>query len=339
MPKVSLAKRTGSILLVLIIFLLLGRALYFHTEALRNYQWELKYHLLFASFIPLALNYMIAAYIWAVILRKSGWNMRFSQSFRITYLSASGKYIPGRIWTYVGRVYLAAKAGISHRLTLASMALMFVTYNGIAILFFLCTLFLWQNVPTALTAALITLIAPLLLLVLHPKVLSKTTNFSLRLFKKEEVEIRFGYRSIMLLLGLLVLDRMIFSSFAYLFINSFMTLDWIATIKLSGIFSVAVFLGMTAFIVPAGLGVREGIQTYLLSSFVPVSTAILIPLALRLCMTLGELVCFAVALKIRKADIQVLPSSRGEKRLVPCGQTTSSGKNKTAAQPLESMRR
>lgn len=339
MSKVSLAKRTGGILLVLIIFLLLGRVLYFNTEALRTYQWELKYHLLFASFLPLALNFMIAAYIWARILRMSGRNLGFSQSFRITYLSACGKYIPGRIWTYVGRVYLAARAGIPHRLTLASMALMFATYNGMAILFFLCTLFLWQNVPTALTATLSTLFALLLLLVLHPKVLSKTTNFSLRLFKKQEVEIRFGYRSIMSLLGLLVLDRMIFSSFAYLFINSFMTLDPIATIKLSGIFSVAVFLGMIAFIVPAGLGVREGIQTYLLSSFVPVSTAILIPLALRLCMTLGELVCFVVALKIRKADTQVLPSSRGERRLVPCGQTTSVGKSKTASQPLESMRR
>jgi hypothetical protein len=339
MSKVSLAKRTGSILLVLIISLLLGRALYFNTEALRTYQWELKYHLLFASFIPLALNYMIAAYIWAVILRKSGRNMRFSQSFRITYLSASGKYIPGRIWTYVGRVYLAAKAGIPHRLTLASMALMFAIYNGIAILFFLCTLFLWQNVPIALTATLTTLFALPLLLVLHPKVLSKVTNFSLRLLRKEQVEIGFGYRSIIALLGLLVLDRMIFSGFAYLFINSFVTLDLIATIKLSGIFSIAVFLGMIALIVPAGLGVREGIQTYLLSSFVPVSTAVLIPLALRLCMTLGELICFVVALKINKADTQVLPSGRKERRLVSGGQTTSAGKSNTASQPLESMRR
>jgi uncharacterized membrane protein YbhN (UPF0104 family) len=216
---------------------------------------------------------------------------------------------------------------------------MFAIYNGIAILFFLCTLFLWQNVPIALTATLTTLFALPLLLVLHPKVLSKVTNFSLRLLRKEQVEIGFGYRSIIALLGLLVLDRMIFSGFAYLFINSFVTLDLIATIKLSGIFSIAVFLGMIALIVPAGLGVREGIQTYLLSSFVPVSTAVLIPLALRLCMTLGELICFVVALKINKADTQVLPSGRKERRLVSGGQTTSAGKSNTASQPLESMRR
>jgi hypothetical protein len=339
MSKVSLVKRTASILLVLIIFLLLGRVLYFNTEALRTYQWELKYHLLFFSFIPLALNYMMAAYIWILILRMSGRNMDFSQSFRITYLSACGKYIPGRIWTYVGRAYLAAKAGIPHKLTLASMVLMFVTYNGIAILFFLCTLLLWQNVPIALAVALITLFTPLLLLGLHPKVLSKATNFSLRLFKKGEVKIGFGYGSIISLLGLLVLDRMIFSSFAYLFINSFMTLNPVAAIKLSGIFSVAVFLGMIAFIIPAGLGVREGIQTYLLSSFIPVSTAVLIPLALRLCMTLGELVCFAVALKIRKTDIQVPPSSREERCLESYGQKAQEGNGKTASQPLESMRR
>jgi hypothetical protein len=300
-PKTSLARRAVGALLVSIIFLILGRVLYLNVGALRHYEWHFQLHLLFASFLFLSLNYVVAAYVWTLIVKMLGRPISFSQSFCITYLSASGKYIPGRIWTYLGRVYLAAKAGLPGRLTLVSMVLMFVTYNGIAAVFFLCTLLLWEEVPKALAVVLILLFSSLLLLVLHPTFLRKVTNFFLRLFRKEELELEVSRRKALCLLGLLLLDRLVFSTFAYLFVNSFMNLGLITAVKLSGVFSVAVLLGMLAFIVPAGLGVREGVQTYLLSWFVPVPAAVLIPLALRVCMTSGELICFGIALRIRKA--------------------------------------
>lgn len=303
MSKSYAAKKTLSILLVLFIFVILGRILYLNVETLLRYEWHFKYHFLFASVLFLTLNYLIAAYVWTLILKMLGISLNFAQSFRITYLSAAGKYIPGKIWTYVSQIHLADKVGLPRRLTLISMVLMFVTYNGIALLFFLSTLFLWENISTSLVLILIPLFSILLLFFLHPKVLSRTVNFFLWFFKKEKSEFKVSYKSILFLLGLLILDRIIFSTFAYLFINSFLTLDSISVIKFSGIFSVAVFLGMITFIAPAGLGVREGVQSYLMSLFIPISPAILIPLVIRICMTLGELVCFLIALRIRKTNL------------------------------------
>jgi len=313
MSKINSVKKTLSILIVLIIFFILGRILYLNIETLLRYEWHFKYSFLFASFLLLTLNYSIAAYVWTLILKMLGWSINFSQSFRITYLSAAGKYIPGKIWTYVSQIYLADKMGLPGRFTLASMMLMFVTYNGIAVLFFISTLLLWRNIPSDLIILLILLFSLLLLFVLHPKVLSKTANFFLRFFKKEKLEFKVSYKSILSLLGLLILDRVIFSTFAYLFINSFFTLNPTVVIKFSGIFSIAVFLGMITFIAPAGLGVREGAQSYLLSLFIPISTAILIPLVMRVCMTLGELACFLVALKIKKTEVNLHSAVRGEK--------------------------
>ena len=303
MSKSYAAKKTLSILLVLFIFVILGRILYLNVETLLRYEWHFKYHFLFASVLFLTLNYLIAAYVWTLILKMLGISLNFAQSFRITYLSAAGKYIPGKIWTYVSQIHLADKVGLPRRLTLISMVLMFVTYNGIALLFFLSTLFLWENISTSLVLILIPLFSILLLFFLHPKVLSRTVNFFLWFFKKEKSEFKVSYKIILFLLGLLILDRIIFSTFAYLFINSFLTLDSISVIKFSGIFSVAVFLGMITFIAPAGLGVREGVQSYLMSLFIPISPAILIPLVIRICMTLGELVCFLIALRIRKTNL------------------------------------
>ncbi|NIM99723.1 MAG: hypothetical protein GTO24_17105 [candidate division Zixibacteria bacterium] len=312
MSRVNAVKKTLSILIVLTVFFVLGRILYLNVETLLRYEWHFKYHLLFGSFLLLALNYLIAAYVWTLILKMLGRSVSFSQSFRITYLSAAGKYIPGRIWTYVSQVYLADKAGLLKRSTLVSMALMFITYNGVALLFFTWTLLLWEDVPTGLVVMLISLFSMLLLFLLRPKILSKGVGFFLEFFKSKESRLNVGYEDILFLLGLLILDRVIFSMFAYLLINSFLTLDLVAAIKLSGIFSVALFLGMVTFVAPAGLGVREAVQSYLLSLFLPISTAILIPLVLRVSMTSGELLCFVVALKIRKTDVD-LPSAVAEK--------------------------
>ncbi|MCK4427897.1 MAG: flippase-like domain-containing protein [candidate division Zixibacteria bacterium] len=303
MLKISPVKKMLSILIVLIIFFILGRILYLNIETLLRYEWHFKYYLLFPSLLFLGLNYLIAAYVWTFILKMLGCTINLTQSFRITYLSAVGKYIPGKIWTYVSQIYLADKVGLAKRLTLVSMVSMFVAYNGIAILFFISTLLLWENIPTDLVIILIPLFSLLLLFALHPRVLSKAVNFFLRFFKKEKLEFKINYKNILFLLGLLILDRVIFSTFAYLFINSFLTLNFIGVVKFSGIFSVAVFLGVITFIAPGGLGVREGVQSYLLSFFIPVSMAILISLVMRVWMTLGELICFLVALKIKKPKL------------------------------------
>ncbi|KPL04671.1 MAG: hypothetical protein AMJ73_03940 [candidate division Zixibacteria bacterium SM1_73] len=303
MLKISLVKKTLSILTVLIIFFMLGRILYLNIETLLKYDWQFKYHLLFPSLLFLALNYLIAAHVWTQILKMLGYTINLPQSFKITYLSAAGKYIPGKIWTYVSQIYLADKVGLPRRLTLVSMASMFVAYNGIAILFFISTLLLWESIPTHSAIILILLFSLVLLFILHPQVLTKAINFFLRFFKKEKVEFKVAYKSMLFLLGLLILDRVIFSIFAYLFINSFLALNLIEAIKFSGVFSVAVFLGVMTFIAPGGLGVREGVQSYLLSLFLPVSMAILIALAMRVWMTLGELACFLVALKIKEPEL------------------------------------
>jgi uncharacterized membrane protein YbhN (UPF0104 family) len=301
--KISPVKKILSLLIVLIIFFILGRILYLNVGTLLTHQWHFKYHLLFPSIPFLALNYLIAAYVWTQILKMLGGSINFSQSFKITYLSAAGKYVPGKIWTYVSQVYLADKVGLPKRLTLVSMVTMFFAYNGIAILFFISTLLLWQNIPTGVVVILIPLFSSLLLFVLHPRVLTKAVNFFLEFFKKEKIEFKVSYKSILSLLGFLILDRAIFTCFAYLFINSFLSLSLIEVIRFSGIFSVAVFLGVITFIAPGGLGVREGVQGYLLSMFLPVSIAILIALVMRVWMTLGELACFLVALKIKEPKL------------------------------------
>ena len=98
-------------------------------------------------------------------------------------------------------------------------------------------------------------------------------------------------------------DWIIFGIAAYFLINSFYHIDLSQTVILCGIFAISVITGIVSFFVPVGLGVREGVLSYLLSSFIPVSAAILISLVMRVWIALGELVCFFVALKIKKPKL------------------------------------
>ena len=83
----------------------------------------------------------------------------------------------------------------------------------------------------------------------------------------------------------------------------FYHIDLSQTVILCGIFAISVIAGIVSFFVPAGLGVREGILSYLLSLFIPISAAILISLVMRVWIASGELVCFLIALKIKKPEL------------------------------------
>lgn len=112
-----------------------------------------------------------------------------------------------------------------------------------------------------------------------------------------------GFKPAVEIILILLADWLIFGVAVYFLVNSFYPINLSQTVILCGIFAISSILGILSFFVPAGLGVREGVQSYLLSLFIPVSAAILISLAMRIWMTLGELMCFFVALKIKKPEV------------------------------------
>lgn len=69
--------------------------------------------------------------------------------------------------------------------------------------------------------------------------------------------------------------------------------------KATGAFSGAMVLGFLAVIVPGGLGVREGVLVFLLSSSMPLPVTTLVALLYRLWFTLVEVVLFGISFLIR----------------------------------------
>ena len=82
----------------------------------------------------------------------------------------------------------------------------------------------------------------------------------------------------------------------YLFIRAFYPLGGYYIPILSGIYALSFTAGYLAFFTPAGLGVREGALTFLLSLFIPMPIAIGVSLLSRLWLISVELVILVVFL-------------------------------------------
>ena len=80
---------------------------------IENYQWQIDWFFLSLSVILALLALFIFSSCWRLIIGSFGRNIGFGSSFRITYLSHLGRYIPGKIWQLFGIIYLARKKGIA----------------------------------------------------------------------------------------------------------------------------------------------------------------------------------------------------------------------------------
>jgi uncharacterized membrane protein YbhN (UPF0104 family) len=308
--KYSILKKLAALLVVLVIFFFLGRSLYHNLGELGAQSWSIKPIPLVLSFFLLILNLAVSAFVWKEILHLFGSDLPFDQSFKIMSLSGLGKYLPGKIWLYLSQVYLSQKANISKRVCIFSLLLLFAAYNLAGLLVFIASLLLWKKFSPVYIGILILAVSLIFPVIFSPRILNGLITAFTSLFRKlknkfpqGELAFRAGTKKVLEIILILLADWLVFGIAVYLLVNSFYHIDLQQTVILCGIFAISSILGILSFFVPAGLGVREGAQSYLLAMFIPVSAAILISLVMRVWMTLGELVCFVIAWKIKKPEV------------------------------------
>jgi hypothetical protein len=97
----------------------------------------------------------------------------------------------------------------------------------------------------------------------------------------------------------------------YFMVKSFYPINIQQTVVIVGTFSISWLVGYYSFLTPGGLGVQEGLQVYLLTFFFPLPISIVIALASRLWMTVGDVLIFLLALMLTIHDNRLPRSIRG----------------------------
>ncbi len=294
----TLLSRVAGIAIVVLILGFMLRTLYLDWEEIVAYDWDLDYLALVVAFSLMLCTTVVYAHLWRLIVQGLGTPLSFRKSYRIFYLSQLGRYIPGKVWSILGLVYLSEKEGVSKVISGASVILQLLLQVVSGVLVFAVTLPFWWNLESMPGLYVLFILLPLGLILLHPAVVTRGVNLALRLTGQPNIELGWGYRYLLAQLGLWGVFWLINGVAYYFLIRSIGPAPLPQFLVLAGIFAISWVIGFLSLVTPSGLGVMEGTLAFLLSFYFPIHVATIIALWTRLARTGIDLVSAGIAWRL-----------------------------------------
>ena len=227
---------------------------------------------------------------WRVLMNAVGVRLSTTEAAGIHLLSQAAKYVPGKVALLVGKVYLCVRQGSDVQLATVGIlwAQAVVVVSGAAVV--ICASLLTTMPAIREHRRLLFAVCAAGAVCLHPAVVRFVVRSGSRLLpgRTRSVTMSSG-----VVLGLLC-------RFAFTWVLYGLILYWLAwglhgvplryLSDFVGIMTFASVVGFLAFLVPAGLGVREFTLSLLLSAYVPGPVALGIALAHRVLATAADFV-------------------------------------------------
>ncbi len=274
---------TVSVLAVIFI----GRYLWLQRSAVLTLFSTSQPHLLLISAIFFLLYYLCRILGWSLLLGQLGYNFAFKESAFIWTVSEAYRYIPGNVWSVVGRVDFLNAAGIKAAVAVSSWILEMIL---ITVTSFISALVL--ILPVTGNLPLLVIILMLLGLVFINKkpvcrklerVLNRhrvgsTFNSCLSLFFAPK------------LIAVYTAGWLFFGFGGVALTAAFVTVRPSGLLVISAVVIISWLIGYISLITPMGLGVREAAFIFLANNVLTAPVAVLISVSLRLCQVITEIV-------------------------------------------------
>jgi uncharacterized membrane protein YbhN (UPF0104 family) len=294
-PTVPRRNRIGRLLRLTIGAAVAVACLYFLGDRLAHDWHKIPWHeirlnipVLVSAFLVMFVWMFVYGFTWKVLLAGLDEHISLFNSVSVLAVSQVGKYIPGKLWFTVGRMYLAKKHGVSEAKTAVSTAMeIALSLLGAVVLFGLAVALVPRGVIPA-RVYLAFLLVPFCVVAVYPPILNRITGFILRRLHQPVFEIRMTFLGLLGILGLYVLMWVIQGLGCYLLIRSFYPIELSRLPMVAGAFALSWILGFIVLISPAGLGIREGIFTFALRLVIPEPVAIIAALLSRIWITGSE---------------------------------------------------
>lgn len=228
---------------------------------------------------------------WRVLLADLGSPLPRGPAAGMFFVGQLGKYVPGSVWSVVAQAEMGARLHIPRSRTavtsLVSMALAALTGLVVG----LPVVPVAVELPGALDALWALALVPLVLLLLHPAVLNRLVGLGLRLLRRGPLEHSISGSAVVRAFGWFLLAWM--AAGAQLFVLARDVVpgadtSLLVVLSVCG-FALASAVGMLSIVVPAGLGIREGVLALLLSTAMPILAATAIAVIVRFLTTIADL--------------------------------------------------
>lgn len=244
------------------------------------------------ALLTTVIGIMWFGFIYYSLFQDMGSRISYPQAVKITIFSLLGKYLPGKVLTFVNFYFFSREMGIPNR----TIVLSFLLVNVIIILIgFLCGLPLLPILLPSLSYSIFLL--PIILL-LHPKILRWIIIFIWQRVKKyqkesqsidqsflEELDVRFYFKVMVLVLINFVIGGTAF----YFTLAAFVPLPLVGYPLCVFGAALSMTIGFLALFAPAGIGVREGVGVVVLKSIASPEAIIMAMMVARILMAITEM--------------------------------------------------
>ncbi|MDQ7908849.1 lysylphosphatidylglycerol synthase domain-containing protein [Phytohabitans sp. ZYX-F-186] len=248
---------------------------------------------------PFSLGAMVVSlFTWRSLMTDFGAPLRVGDAARIFYLSQLGKYIPGSIWSMISQAELARDLHVPRRTTLTVGVLTIVIAEGVGLPLAIVTL------PFAAPSAAerywwIALVAPLFLVVLHPKLLTRLVNLALRVVRRPPLDHPPSWRGLLRTAGLQVVVWLMFGMSAWVLVVGLGGSPGAALPAAIGGYALAHCVGLLAVGLPAGAGVRDLALAAALAAVLSAPQALVVALVARMIITVVDLLLATIQIRRR----------------------------------------
>jgi hypothetical protein len=285
-------RRAASAAVLLASFGFLGYKAYTSWDALKNYDWQIRYEYLIPSFLLFLLQLVIITLAWQSIMNCLAQRLPFREHIKIYGYTNLMRRIPaGALWVVAGRAHAYRSQNVPARSSAVGslLEIYLVVLTGLPAAA-LAASGLNLLSPTAGTVlAIAALIVELI--ALHPRILGRL----IRLNKHQSIRANLTYRYTLAWAGVYTLIWLVSGIGLFLIGCLFTALPLESLPSTIGIWVLSSLIAYLTLLSPSGLGVKELSLTVLLGILLPNPLPLLIALATRLVWTVYDLVIGAVA--------------------------------------------
>jgi uncharacterized membrane protein YbhN (UPF0104 family) len=232
--------------------------------------------------------------IWRAVLSDLGSPLTFGTAARIFFVAQLGKYIPGSVWPMLAQMEMARDRGVPRRRSGAAyvITVLIVFVAGLAAA--AATLPLAAS-DTAAHYRWLFLLAPVIVVALHPRLLNPALALIFRVTRREPPERPLTWRGLGAAFGYALVAWTFFGLHLAALVTDLGVGIGRAILLSIGCFALAWIGGLLVVVAPAGAGAREVALVALLAPVLDRGEAIVAALVSRLLMTIGDLLAAAAA--------------------------------------------
>jgi len=262
---------------------------------------------------------------WRALLADLGSPLPLPAATRVMFVGQLGKYVPGAVWAVAAQVELARDYEVPRRRSATASLVSMATTLVVGLVAAGVTLPL-ISASAARHYWWVLAITPLAVACLYPPVIKFGLDLVLKTVRRAPLEKSVSVPGMARALAWTTLGWLCYGAHAWLLISEFAGHSGHILALSLGAYALAWSVGFLIIFVPGGIGAREVALIAVLAPVMPSASALVVALASRVVMTVGDLVWAGVGLAIGRARTAArapVPADDVSLRPEPAGRRSS----------------